>query len=121
MEITHKTGFPLLFKLVLFNVKICFYNIVIILYIYQVAKREKKKGLQENMNKDRRKRIAKALDLISQAKDILEEVRDEEQDCYDNLPEGLQNAERGEQMQDNIDNLEEFISYLEETDSLEDM
>lgn len=31
------------------------------------------------MNKERRKRIAEALELISQAKDILEEVKDEEQ------------------------------------------
>lgn len=29
------------------------------------------------MNKERRKRIAEALELISQAKDILEEVKDE--------------------------------------------
>lgn len=32
------------------------------------------------MNKERRKRIAEALELISEARDILEEVKDEEQD-----------------------------------------
>lgn len=32
------------------------------------------------MNKERRKRMAEALELISQAKDILEEVKDEEQE-----------------------------------------
>lgn len=42
------------------------------------------------MSKERRKRVAEALELISQARDILEEIKDEEQDCYDNLPEGLQ-------------------------------
>ena len=32
------------------------------------------------MNKQRRNRIAEALELISQARDILEEVKDEEQE-----------------------------------------
>lgn len=52
------------------------------------------------MNKIRRKRLAEAIDLISQAKDILEEVKDEEQEAYDNLPESFQYGERGEQMQE---------------------
>ena len=73
------------------------------------------------MNKQRRNRIAEALELISQARDILEEVKDEEQGSYENLPESLQYGERGEQMQENVDSLEEFIGYLEETDSLEEM
>ena len=42
------------------------------------------------MNKQRRNRIAEALELISQARDILEEVKDEEQESYENLPESLQ-------------------------------
>lgn len=71
------------------------------------------------MNKQRRNRIAEALELISQARGILEEVKDEEQESYENLPESLQYGERGEQMQENVDSLEEFIGYLEETDSLE--
>lgn len=50
------------------------------------------------MNKQRRNRIAEALELISQARDILEEVKDEEQESYENLPESLQYGERGEQM-----------------------
>lgn len=73
------------------------------------------------MNKQRRNRIAEALELISQARGILEEVKDEEQESYENLPESLQYGERGEQMQENVDSLEEFIGYLEETDSLEEM
>ena len=63
------------------------------------------------MNKQRRNRIAEALELISQARDILEEVKDEEQESYENLPESLQYGERGEQMQENVDSLEEFIGY----------
>lgn len=35
------------------------------------------------MNKQRRNRIAEALELISQARDILEEVKDEEQESYE--------------------------------------
>lgn len=50
------------------------------------------------MNKQRRNRIAEALELISQARGILEEVKDEEQESYENLPESLQYGERGEQM-----------------------
>ena len=57
------------------------------------------------MNKIRRKRLAEAIDLISQAKDILEEVKDEEQEAYDNLPESFQYGERGEQMQEYIDSI----------------
>ena len=59
------------------------------------------------MNKTRRKRLAEALDLISQAKDILEEVKDEEQDAFDNLPESFQYGERGEQMEEYISDIEE--------------
>ena len=64
------------------------------------------------MNKQRRNRIAEALELISQARDILEEVKDEEQESYENLPESLQYGERGEQMQENVDSLEEFMSCV---------
>ena len=52
------------------------------------------------MNKQRRNRIAEALELISQARDILEEVKDEEQESYENLPESLQYGERGEPVTD---------------------
>lgn len=54
------------------------------------------------MNKIRRKRLAEAIDLISQAKDILEEVKDEEQEAYDNLPESFQYGERGEQIRNTL-------------------
>lgn len=38
------------------------------------------------MNKQKRKRLGEAFDLISQAEEILEEVKEEEEDGYDNLP-----------------------------------
>ena len=50
------------------------------------------------MNKQRRKRLEEAFNMIDQAKDILEEVKDEEQEAYDKLPESFQNGERGEEM-----------------------
>lgn len=73
------------------------------------------------MNKERRKRIAEAVELIENAAGILEEVREDEQESYDNLPESIKYGERGEQMQENIELLEGFIDNLEEVDSLTDM
>ena len=70
------------------------------------------------MNKIRRKRLAEAIDLISQAKDILEEVKDEEQEAYDNLPESFQYGERGEQMQEYIDSIDEAYGNLEEVEDI---
>ena len=67
------------------------------------------------MNKARRKKLQKALDLLSEAKGIIEQCRDEEQDAFDNMPEGLQFSERGEQM-------EEYISLMDEAyDNIEDV
>jgi len=72
------------------------------------------------MNKQRRNRIAEALELISQARDILEEVKDEEQESYENLPESLQYGERGEQMQENVDSfLAKYTDELPDTDELD--
>ena len=66
------------------------------------------------MNKDRRKRLNEALELLdkaegflSDAAQIVTDVRDEEQEAFDNLPEGLQQAERGELMQEAISALED--------------
>lgn len=54
------------------------------------------------MNKQRRKQIAAAIELIEQAQAILEEVIAEEQEAFDNLPEGIQASERGELMEEYI-------------------
>lgn len=45
------------------------------------------------MNKQRRKRLEEAFNMIDQAKDILEEVKGEELEAYDNLPESFQDGE----------------------------
>jgi len=59
------------------------------------------------MNKQRRKALEKALEMLDEAYSVIENVRDEEQEAFDNMPEGLQASERGEQM-------EEYISILED-------
>lgn len=76
----------------------------------------------DTMNKERRKSISKALQMIEEAREILEEVQEEEQEAYDNLPEGLQGSERGEAMEEAADALSEVTSSLEDiTSSLEDL
>ena len=64
------------------------------------------------MNKQRRKEIEKAQDIILEAKDMLESAMEEEQDAYDNLPESIQDGERGEEMQSYIDILQEVVDNL---------
>lgn len=73
------------------------------------------------MNKEKRKRLDAAINLINQAREIVEDVSNEEQEGFDNLTEGLQASERGQQMEevignlnDAIDNIDEAISYIEE-------
>lgn len=68
------------------------------------------------MNKQRRKQIAAAIELIEQAQAILEEVTAEEQEAYDNLPEGIQASERGELMEEYIYTLEGFQDALDTGD-----
>lgn len=65
------------------------------------------------MNKNRRKRLAEAAELLEQARDILEECKDEEQEAHDNLPESLQYSERGEEMESNIQAMEEAQDYAD--------
>lgn len=72
------------------------------------------------MNKERRKRLAKAYGLIEEVKAILEEVKDDEIESYENLPESFQNGERGEEMQGYIEMLDEAYNYLDDASSVVD-
>jgi RecB family exonuclease len=72
------------------------------------------------MNKERRKRLSEASDLIIKAQTIVEEVKDEEEEAYDNLPEQFQNGERGEQMQEYISLLEEVYDHCDDMTSIID-
>ena len=68
------------------------------------------------MNKQRRKEINKAHDLLDDAVIILELALSEEIDAKENLPENLQASSRGEEMENNISDLENALSSLEEAD-----
>lgn len=65
------------------------------------------------MNKQGRKRLAEAAQLIEQAKDIIIEVREEEEEKLENMPESFRYGERGEQM-------ETYIEYLNEAEEKAD-
>lgn len=64
------------------------------------------------MNKQKRKRLSTAKEMISTACGIIEDVRDDEQESYDNLPEGIQESNVGVSMEENIDILTDAIDYL---------
>ena len=70
------------------------------------------------MNKQRRKKLEKAFNMIGEVKDILEEVKSEEEEAYENLPESFQNGERGEEMQGYIEMIDEAYGYLEDAESV---
>lgn len=72
------------------------------------------------MNKQRRKQIAVAIELIEQAQAILEEVKEDEQEAFDNLPESIQLSERGELMEEYIYTLESF-QYALDTGDLQEI
>lgn len=79
------------------------------------------------MNKQRRKDIGAALELLSkarglmeeasataaEAKDALETARDEEQEYKDNMPENMQDGDKGQMADSAIDNLEQAASSAE--------
>jgi hypothetical protein len=82
------------------------------------------------MNKDRRSRIGKMVELLhaaknkiealdvesalTEAKEALDEVRNEEQEAFDNMSENLQGGERGDAMQEAVSELESAVSELDE-------
>ena len=70
------------------------------------------------MNKQRRKRLGKAFDLVTEAMDILEEVKSEEEESYDNLPDNFRDGDKGEEMQNYIEMLEEASGYLNDANSV---
>ena len=69
------------------------------------------------MNKNRRDRLAKLSDQISDIMEKLEELRDEELEAFENLPESLNSSGRGETMQTAIGAMDDALSSLENADS----
>lgn len=68
------------------------------------------------MNKQRRKVIQDAADLIAQAQELLNIAAEEEREFYDNMPESLQGSERGQRADEVANFLEEAASALEDVD-----
>lgn len=73
------------------------------------------------MNKERRKQLAQAQEMLEQAQSIIEDCLGEEEDYRDNMPENLQGSEKYEvadnacdNMQYALDNISEAISNVEE-------
>ena len=74
------------------------------------------------MNKERRKSIAKARDMVAEALSLVEVARDDEQDAFDCMPDNLQQSERGDRLEENVQALEEIIGALEGAfDEVEDI
>lgn len=77
------------------------------------------------MNKVRRKKIQKAINIleidndIDQALAILEDVLYDEEDAYDNIPENLQSSWRAEESEEAIDSLNDAIELLTDLQSAE--
>ena len=69
-------------------------------------------------NKQRRTRLGKAFDLVSEAMEILEDIKTEEQESYDNLPDNFRDGDKGEEMQNYIEMLEEASNYLDDANSV---
>ena len=58
------------------------------------------------MNKDQKK-------ILQEALDILTEIQEEEQEKYDNAPESLQDTDRVNKFQEDAENLQEAIDIVQ--------
>jgi hypothetical protein len=70
------------------------------------------------MNKNDRKQLQEAVELISKAMTIVEDVKYSEEEKYENLSEGLKCSERGETFTENVDELDSVITSMEENVSI---
>lgn len=65
------------------------------------------------MNKQDRKELQNALDLMEEAREIIERLKDAEREKFGNLSEGLQQAENGQRFESNADTLDEAYDSLD--------
>ena len=72
------------------------------------------------MNKERRKQLADARDLIdkaegllSEAKEMLEWAKADEQEYYDNMPESLQGGDKGQAAEAAVSALDDAVNELD--------
>lgn len=66
------------------------------------------------MNKNDRKQLQEAVELMNRAMTIVEDVKYSEEEKYENLSEGLKCSERGEKFTENVDELDCVVSAIEE-------
>lgn len=66
------------------------------------------------MNKERRKQLAKAQELLEQAQGIIEDCLSEEEDYRDNMPENLQGSEKYDIADNACDNMDSALESIEE-------
>ena len=70
------------------------------------------------MNRQRRKKLSEAFDLVSKSEELIDAVKDEETESYENLPDNFRDGDRGEEMQNYIDMMDEVIGYLQDAESV---
>ncbi len=70
------------------------------------------------MNRQRRKKLSEAFDLVAKAEELIDAVKDEETESYENLPDNFRDGDRGEEMQNYIDMMDEVIGYLQDAESV---
>lgn len=66
------------------------------------------------MNKERRKRLKKIHEMLSEVCSELESVKDEEEENFENIPENLQNSERYDKAAHTVELLEDACCYLDD-------
>lgn len=77
---------------------------------------------EKQMNKQRRKELKRAMDLLTEAHSIIEDVKEAEWAAYDNMSEGQKTSERGERIVEDADRLDGISSEIEyQTSELEDV
>lgn len=64
------------------------------------------------MNKQRRVRLGKVLELLEQASEELNQIAEEEREAFDNLPLSIQESERGCVIDENASILEDCSTML---------
>lgn len=65
------------------------------------------------MNKQRRKELAKAKDMLTEAMDILVAAGEEEQEYAENMPENMQGSEKFEKAEQASSDLMDAVSEIE--------
>lgn len=66
------------------------------------------------MNKQQRKSLDEAIELLEQAQEIINTIKDEEQEKFDNLSEGLQATENNQKLETNASTLENASASVDE-------